>query len=307
MEKNRIVKHLRRPQNLVFGLLCYFPSLIKNDQKYLKMRYSLAFGRRLNLQNPITYNEKLQWLKLYNHRPEYTTMVDKYAVKRYVSDIVGADHVIPTLAVYNSVREIDWEALPNQFVLKTTHDSGGVVICRDKKSLNKEAAIKKLDYALRHDNYTLTREWPYKNVTRRIIAEEYVAPDPILNDLADYKFFCFDGEVKALFIATERQKKGEEVKFDYFSPDFEPLPFRQSHQKAKRTPPKPQQFEMMKEIAAKLSKGIPHVRVDLYGVGDKVLFGELTFFHFSGFAPFYPEEWDYTFGSWLTLPSNRIE
>lgn len=229
-------------------------------------------------------------------------MVDKYAAKEYVAGIIGKEHIIPTLAVYDSIHEIDWEALPDQFVLKTTHDSGGIVICRDKNTLDKGKAIKKLDYALHHDNYSITREWPYKNVKRRIIAERYVESSPDTKDLPDYKFFCFNGEVKAMFIATDRQKDGEDVKFDYFTPDFESLPFRQSHPHAKVLPEKPNNFEMMKDIASKLSRGIPHVRVDLYEVEGKVLFGELTFFHFSGFAPFYPEEWDYKFGEYLKLP-----
>lgn len=305
MNSQRIVKHLKRPQNLLYWVLCRFPDLIKSDKQYLKMRYSLAFGKSLDLENPKTYSEKLQWLKLYNRRPEYTTMVDKYAAKEYVANIIGKEHIIPTLAVYNSTREIDWDALPEQFVLKTTHDSGGIVICRDKGKLDKEAAVRKLDYALCHDNYSVTREWPYKNVPRRIIAEQLMESRPDTHDLPDYKFFCFDGEVKAMFIATDRQKKGEETKFDYFDMDFMPLPFRQSHPHATVLPEKPKHFEEMKEIAAKLSKGHPHVRVDLYEVDDNVFFGELTLFHFSGLSPFHPEDWDKVFGDMLTLPGER--
>ena len=301
-----IIKHIKRPQNLIYRLLCIRPEWIKSDKAYLKMRYSLAFGKKLNLDNPQTYSEKLQWLKLYNRRPEYTTMVDKYAAKEYVANIIGEEHIIPTLAVYNSTDEIDWNALPKQFVLKTTHDSGGIVICRDKTKLDKDAAIKKLDYALHHDNYSLTREWPYKNVPRKIIAEQFMESRPDTHDLPDYKFFCFDGEVKAMFIASDRQKKGEETKFDYFDMDFKPLPFRQSHPHSTVLPEKPKHFEEMKAIAAKLSKGHPHVRVDLYEVDETVFFGELTLFHFSGFSPFYPEEWDKRFGDMLTLPGERL-
>lgn len=305
MDKDIIIKHLRRPQNLIYWMFLRHPQWL-SDKSFIKMRYSLCFGRRLQLNPPRTYNEKLQWLKLYDHRPEYTTMVDKYAAKDYVASLVGKEHVIPTYGVWNRPEEIDWDALPNQFVLKTTHDSGDIVICRDKDKLDKIAAIKKLREGLNTDFSSVGREWPYKNVPRRIIAEEYLESDPVTNDLPDYKFFCFDGEVKAMFIATERQKKGEEVKFDYFTPDFEPLPFKQRHEHARVMPIKPKHFEEMKEVAAKLSKGIPHVRVDLYEVGNRVLFGELTLYHFSGFAPFIPEKWDYVFGDWLVLPPNKM-
>lgn len=307
MRKNALSRYLGRPQNLLYRVLCGNPRLIKNDKRYLKMRYSICMGKKLNLDSPVTFNEKLQWLKLYNRRPEYTTMVDKYAVKEYVSEKIGKNHVIPTLGVWNKPSEIDWDSLPNQFVLKTTHDSGGIVICKDKTKLDKDAALKKLEYAITHDNYSITREWPYKNVARRIIAEEYIEPSQGTNDLPDYKFFCFDGKVKALFVATERQNPNEEVKFDFFDADFNSLPIRQGHDHAKVLPKKPLCFEEMKQIAETLSAGIPHVRVDLYNVNGKTYFGELTFFHFGGFTPFEPDEWDTNFGNMLTLPKEKRE
>lgn len=309
MNYSKIKSFLCSPSAVVAYLLlaCKPVARFYSDKTYLKLRYMVCFKKKLHLDNPVTFSEKLQWLKLYNRRPEYTTMVDKYAAKEYVANIIGEEYIVPTLAVYNNVGEIDWDALPRQFVLKTTHDSGGIVICRDKERLDKQAAIKKLDYALHHDNYSITREWPYKNVPRRIIAERYIESRSDTHDLPDYKFFCFDGEVKAMFIASDRQKKGEETKFDYFDCDFKPLPFRQSHPRSRVLPEKPKSFEQMKEIASRLSKGQPHVRVDLYEVQDKVYFGELTFFHFSGFAPFIPEEWDERFGGWLNLKINKIE
>ena len=303
---NKFLKYLRRPQNIVYWLICRKPDLVKDDKRYLEMRYSLSFGHRLRLENPQTYSEKLQWLKLYNHRPEYTTMVDKYAAKKYVADIIGEEHVIPTYGVWNRAEDIEWDKLPKQFVLKTTHDSGGIVICRDKDKLDKCAAIKILNKGLETDFYAKNREWPYKNVPRRIIAEKYVESRPDTHDLPDYKFFCFDGEVKALFVATERQNPNEDVKFDFFDADYNPLHFRQGHEHAKKLPEKPKNFDLMKRIATELSKGIPHVRVDLYEVEDQVYFGELTFFHFSGFTPFTPEEWDKRFGDMLTLPEKKI-
>ena len=280
--------------------------LVLPDELYLKVKFRQLMGKKLNLKNPQTFSEKLQWLKLYDRRPEYTTMVDKYAVKGYVAKIIGDEYIIPTLGVWDRPEDIDWDSLPNQFVLKCTHDSGGLVICRDKSKLDKKAATTKLRKTLKQNYYRKWREWPYKNVPRRIIAEQYIEPAPDLKDLPDYKFFCFDGEVKALFVATDRQKEGEEVKFDFFDADFNRLPFKQGHEHAAVTPRKPKNFEVMKKAAAQLSKGLPHARVDLYEVGDKVLFGEITLFHFSGLVPFRPEEWDKVFGDMLTLPGERL-
>lgn len=272
-----------------------------SDSKYLKLRFYERMGKKLNLENPQTFNEKLQWLKLYDRKPIYTTMVDKHAVKEYVAERIGEEYIIPTLGVWNNFDEIDFDALPNQFVLKCSHDSGGLVICRDKDKLDKEAAKAKINASLKQNFYYHTREWPYKNVKPRIIAEAYME-DSKTAELRDYKFFCFDGVVKALFVATERQKAGEEVKFDFFDPDYNHLPFRQGHPNAKILPEKPEKLEEMKRLAATLSKGIPQVRVDFYEVDGKVYFGELTFSHFAGMVPFEPEEWDYTFGNWIQLP-----
>lgn len=274
------------------------------DKVYLSLKFYKYFGRRLDWNNPKSFSEKLQWLKLYDRQQEYTTMVDKYAVKYYVADIIGDDYIIPTLGIWDRPENIEWEKLPNQFVLKTTHGGGneGVVICRDKDSFDKEKAITLLNASMKTDLYVVWREWPYKNVPKRIIAEQYIEPPIDAKDLADYKFFCFDGKVRGLFVATERQNPVEEVKFDFFDADYNHLPFRQGHDHAKAMPPKPQNFELMKRIAEQLSEGIPHVRVDLYDLGDRVLFGELTFYHFSGMVPFEPEEWDRRFGDFLKLP-----
>lgn len=272
-----------------------------SDERSLRWLFKIRMGKKLNLDNPQTFSEKLQWLKLYDRKPIYTTMVDKHAVKQYVAKQIGEEYIIPTLGVWNNFDEIDFDALPNQFVLKCTHDSGGLVICRDKNKLDKEAAKAKINASLRQNFYYHTREWPYKNVKPRIIAEAYME-DSKTAELRDYKFFCFDGVVKALFVATERQKAGEEVKFDFFDPDYNHLPFCQGHPNAKILPEKPEKLEEMKRLAATLSKGIPQVRVDFYEVDGKVYFGELTFSHFAGMVPFEPEEWDYTFGTWIQLP-----
>lgn len=276
------------------------PELI-SDKMCLKAYFYLRFGYELNLKNPITYSEKLQWLKLYDHRPEYTKMVDKYLAKEYVADVIGKEYVIPTLGLWDKAEDIDWDSLPNQFVLKCTHDSGDLVICKDKSTLDKENAIKKLNNGLKHDYYRVWREWPYKDVQRKIIAEQYME-DSQYHELRDYKFFCFSGEVKAMFIATERQHR-EEPYFNFFDRDYKPLNIVQGHPQAPVFPQKPVNYELMINLAEKLSKDLPQVRVDFYEVNGQVYFGELTFFHFSGLVPFEPKEWDKTFGDMIALPS----
>jgi hypothetical protein len=286
----------------VFATLVSKVAFIFPDKLYLQIFYYLKMGKRLNLKTPQTYNEKLQWLKLYNRRPEYTLMVDKYAVKDYVASIIGSDYIIPTLGVWDNIEDIEWDKLPDQFVLKTTHGGGntGVVICHDKSRFNRDEAVNKLRKSLKQNLYQTMKEWPYKNVPKRIIAEEYVEPDEEAKDLPDYKFFCFDGVVKSLFVGTERGTG--DVKFDYFDANFNHLDLIQVHPMSGKNLKKPEKFEEMKEVASRLSKGVPHVRIDLYHVNGKIFFGEMTFYHHGGVVPFHPEKWDYEFGSWLKLP-----
>ena len=274
------------------------------DALYIRLEYFRHLKKFPNLKNPKTFNEKLQWLKLHDRKPEYTLMVDKYEAKRYVADIIGEQHIIPAFGVWNSFDEIDFDALPDQFVLKCTHDCGGLVICRDKSQLDIAAAKKKIEKAMKVNYYWGEREWPYKNVKPRILAEKYME-DSELGDLRDYKFFTFDGEVKALFIATERASVSEETKFDFFDADFNHLPFTNGHPNAEVMPKKPQNFERMKQLASKLSRGIPHLRVDFYEVDGEIYFGELTFSHWGGMVPFDPPEWDGIFGSWIELPKKK--
>lgn len=271
-----------------------------SDKKFLEELFSLRTGYKLNLDNPQTFNEKLQWLKLYNRKPEYVQMVDKVEAKKYVAGVIGEEHIIPTLAVYDRAEEIDFETLPNQFVLKCTHDSGGIVICKDKTKLDRNEAIRKLAHGLETNYFYFNREWPYKNVKPRIIAEPYMEDES--GELKDYKFFCFDGEPKAMFIASDRFEKNEETKFDFFDMDFNHLPFTNGHPNASCPINKPKGFDEMKALARKLSKGMPEVRVDFYDVNGHIYFGELTFFHWSGMVPFQPKEWDYKFGEWIKLP-----
>lgn len=265
----------------------------------MRLIYRLRTGERLNLENPTTYNEKLQWLKL-NYRDSSTYfLADKYEVKAWVADKIGDDHVIPTLAVYDSAEEIDFDALPDAFVLKATHDSGGVVVVRDKSALDEADAREKLNRSLRRTYFYQGREPHYLGLRPRIIAEPFIVDDAA-GQLLDYKFFCFGGEVKALFVASDRASG--HVKFDYFDADYSPLEIRQRYPNSATPPPKPARFDEMLEIARKLSAGHPHVRVDLYQVNGHVYFGEMTFFHDSGLHRFTPAKWDKIWGDWLKLP-----
>lgn len=444
MKSNTIISLMHRvSEKILFNYFTWLP-----DKLYLKLLFRIRMGKRLNLKNPQTFSEKLQWLKLYDRKTEYTMMVDKYAVKDYVAGIIGEEYIIPTIGVWNKLDDIEWDTLPEKFVLKTTYGGGssGVVICKDKSTFDRQKAIKKLKKSLKQNIYKTLKEWPYKNVPKRIIAEKYIDPRPETNDLPDYKFFCFngepkycqvisgrdskkcidffdrdwnhqpfhepsyysfadeepakpkyldkmwqaaeqlaqdkafsridfyevgddvffgeitffptsglgsfepedyetiigkmitlpgvaggggiisklqigkyqiiqpdlpdykffcfDGEVKALFIGTERQSG--DVKFDYYDADFNHLDLIQQHPMSGRMIDKPLKFEEMKEIASKISKGIPHARVDLYNINGKIYFGEITFYHHGGLVPFHPEKWDYEFGGWVTLPSKNM-
>ena len=282
------------------GLLKHIPA-----EKYLKRMYRISIGREPDLDEPKLYTEKLQWLKLFDHRPEYTTMVDKYAVKQYVADKIGPEYVIPLLGVWDRAEDIDFETLPERFVLKTTHDSGTYIVCKDKRKLDIPATRKKMAKFLKRKYYDCNREWPYKNVKPRIIAEEYME-DSRFGELRDYKFFTFGGVPKVLYIAQGRGRGGPTVA-DFFDMDFNHLPFTIDHDIAPTPPEKPEGFQLMKQLAAKLSQGTPQLRVDFYEVDGKVYFGEMTFFHCSGMEAFHPEEWDEKFGDWVILPEKNGE
>lgn len=291
-----------KPRKFLFALLTRVPWIMPNDEIYLKWFYYLSTGKHLNLQQPTTYNEKLQWLKLYDRNPRYVTMADKYAVKEYVAKQIGEEYVIPTIGKWDNPSDIEWDKLPNQFVLKTNHDGGGngVVICKDSKDFDYKRAVTKMQKSMRRDVYKIGREWPYKTIKKCVLAEPYME-DSATKELRDYKFFCFDGVVKALFVATERQSK-EGVCFDFFDEQFNHLDITQEYSHYKGVINKPESFELMKSLAAKLSKGIPHVRIDFYEVDGHPYFGEFTFYHWSGYGPFVPVEWETIFGDWIKLP-----
>ena len=275
------------------------------DKAFLKMRYKRKFGKKLNLENPQNFNEKLQWLKLYDRKPEYTQMVDKYEAKKYVAERIGEEYIIPTLGVWEKFEDIDFDSLPNQFVLKCTHDSGGLVICRDKATFDKEAAKKKINKSLKVNYYLKGREWPYKNVKPRIIAEEYME-DAKTKELIDYKFYCFNGKVKYLYI-SEGLDNHSTAKISFVTLDWTFAPFNRSDYKPfALLPQEPFHFNEMIKIAEKLSYGINFMRVDLYEINEKVYFSELTFTPCSGFMPFQPKIWDLKLGAELELQNIKL-
>ena len=273
-----------------------------SDETYLKLRYRLIFKKKLDLAHPQGYNEKINWLKIYNKNPLYTQLVDKASVKDYVSNIIGDEYIIPTLGVWDSFDEIDFDALPDKFVLKSTNGGGGtgVIICRDKSKFNKEGAKKQLESSLTAD-WKIGREWVYKDVPPRYIAEEIIENNDG-SDLVDYKFHCFNGEPKLLFLASDRYLGKNTLKFDWYDMDLNHLPFKsKGYDNANKVIPYFEEFDAMKEAARKLSQGMPYVRVDLYLVNGHIYFGELTFFHDAGFVALEPEEWEYKIGGWINL------
>lgn len=270
-----------------------------SDAAYVKVIFFAHMLKRLHLHAPCTFNEKLQWLKLHNHNTLYTTIVDKYTVKKYIAKKIGEQYIIPTLGVWEKFDDIDFEKLPNQFVLKCTHDSGSYIICKDKTTLDINAARKKITKALNRNFYYVGREWPYKNVPPRIIAEKYI--EDRNGAFIDYKFSCFNGYVDCVMVCLDRQIN--DVKFYFFDKDWnlKRLNIRGKNAPEGFTIPKPSCMDEMFEIAAKLSKGIPFVRVDLFECDGKIYFGEMTFYPDSGFDANLLPETDEYFGSLIDL------
>ena len=288
----------------------FMDSCVKNlgfmipDKQYLSLRYRCIMGSWINWKNPQTFTEKLQWLKLYNRKPEYTKMVDKYAVKEYVAKKIGEEYIIPTLGVWDKPEDIDWDSLPNQFVLKTTHGGGGggVVICKDKATFDKTTAIAKLKESMASDIYSGLREWPYKNVPKRIIAEKFMAPEKntASAELLDYKFFCFNGKVRFFKVDFGRFV---EHHANYYSPEGELLEFGEQGLEPDPNYPieLPNNLKEMISLAEKLSANEPFLRVDLFNVNGRIFFGELTFYPASGMLPWTTEEADMKIGKYLKL------
>lgn len=272
-----------------------------DDEHYLSLCYKAFIGRKPDLRNPKSFNEKLQWLKLHDRNPLYTMLVDKYQVKKWVAGLIGERHVARTYGVWKSVNEIDISGLPERFVLKTNHDSGGIAICSDRETFDFKRAKLKLSRSISRNFYWAGREWPYKNVRPLVFAEEYLEPDIVIGDLVDYKFMCFNGEPRCVFTCSGRAKK--DLRVDFFDMDWNHLPFRRHYPNAVIPPAIPVHFQEMAETARRLTGGggIPFVRVDFYEAKDCFMFGEMTLFPGCGFEKFYPEEWDELLGSWIDL------
>lgn len=306
--QNKFVKAIKDPFWTLAVILRKLSPFIKNDALYLKLLYFFEMrGKILHLKNPKSFNEKLQWLKIYDYKPEYTKLVDKLAVKDYVESRIGNKLIIPTLSVWDSVEEIDWDSLPNQFVLKTTHGGGGcgVIVCTDKTKLDKIKAKKKLKESMHTDTGQTYRERPYLNVPRKILAEKYIAEQIINNsetkaDLPDYKFFCFNGKVKFFKIDFGRFV---EHHANYYLPNGDLLPFGEVSCKPdpNHVVNMPNNLSEMIHLSETLSANYKFLRVDLYNVNGKIYFGEFTLYPAAGMEAFIPEEWDEKLGSMLVL------
>lgn len=279
-----------------------FPKLYAafSDELYLKLKFCVRMKKRLNLKAPQTFNEKLQWLKIYDHKPAYTTMVDKYAAKKYVAEKIGEELIIPTLGVWDKFDDIDFDKLPDKFVLKCTHDSGGLVICKDKGTLDISDARKRINRSLQNDYYLYGREWPYKDVPRKIIAEKYME-DNTFHELRDYKFFCFNGVADCVMVCLGRSTGN--TKFYFYDKEWKLCRYNILGKSiiGNGDVEKPDNISDMFAIAEKLSQGIPFSRIDLYNVNQKIYFGEITFFPDSGFDSNLLPETDIYFGSKIHL------
>ena len=299
---NKINGIIKKPEKVVLwanrkGYLNWLP-----DKIHLNTMYKLIMKKKLDLKNPKTFNEKLQWLKMYDRHPKYVQMVDKYEAKKYVTEKIGPEYIIPTYGVWNSFDEINFEILPNQFVLKCTHDCGGLVICRDKSSFDMEMARKKIDRCLKRNYFYYGREWPYKNVKPRVIAEKYMQ-DPSSIVLKDYKFYCFNGKPEFVQL-SQGMEKHSTASMAFLTLEWVRVPFERSDfLRINTIPPKPLNFELMKSIAEKLSEGHIFLRVDLYEINARVFFSELTFSPTSGYIPIQPPEYDEQVGRLLVLPN----
>ena len=302
MNIKRIINLLTHPLQLLEGVIRHCGFLF-SDSMYLRIMYHLKMGKRLDLNSPTLFNEKLQWLKLYDRKPEYTTMVDKVSAKEYVASKIGKDYIVPTYLVCDSLETIRLEELPNQFVIKTNHGGGncGVVICKDKDSFSLYSAKKKIAESMKSDIYKLFREWPYKNIHKRILIEKYLEDSK--GDISDYKVHCFNGTPKFILVCRDRQNGA--LLEDFYTTEWKHMEVKRPTINNPGGCPCPECLSEMLKISKALSDGIPFLRCDFYIVSGKLFFSELTFFPASGFAKFDPDEYDFIFGSYLVLPNNN--
>lgn len=276
------------------------------DKIYISIVYFRHFHKFPDLKNPKTYNEKLQWLKLHDHNPVYPQMVDKIEAKEYVSNLIGEEYIVPIYGIWDKAEQIDFASLPDQFVLKTNHNSGGIIICRDKDKLDKQDAVRKLNMWLKRSGFWYGREWPYKEVKPRIFAEKYMV-DESNEELKDYKVMCFNGEPRLIELHSGRFTDHQSQ--DFYDVNWNKLSITQNNSESYKTTekvvPRPETLEKMLTFSKKLSSGISHLRVDWYSIREKLYFGELTFFDGSGFVPYDNPDDDLMLGSWISLPEKE--
>lgn len=301
-----IKAYLKNPFRVFYHFNYTKISHLLSDEALIKLVFRARLGYKLDLNNPKTFNEKIQWLKLYNRKPEYTAMVDKFEVKRIIANTIGEQYIISTIGVWDDFDSIDFESLPEQFVLKCTHDSGSTIVCKNKRYFDKEKARQRINNALQESFYLRGREWAYKNVHPRIIAEEYIE-DKHSDDLPDYKFFCFSGKPEYIMFCQNRHTK-KDLTFDFYDKDWNHMNFVRPpfHGNSNTHSERPASFETMLRLATQLSQGIPLVRVDFYSVNGRIYFGEYTFYPGDGFEPFEPEIWDRKLGDLIVLPEKKI-
>lgn len=297
----KILAYLKYPAGILLLLHAHLRLDVTNiigEKLYLCIFYRRSTGKKLNIDDPKTFNEKIQWLKLHDRNSRYTKLVDKYDVRDFVSNVVGDEYLIPLLGVWDRLSDIDFSGLPDEFVLKSTHDSGGIVLCRDKSTLDWDAAQRKIQRRLKRNYYHNNREWPYKDVTPRIICEQLMK-DNDQSDLMDYKIFCFNGVAKLIEVDLDRFTNHKRNIYDT-EWNFLPVSIKYQRDTDARIE-KPAKLDEMLAVAEKLSKGIPHVRVDLYLINDRIYFGEMTFYHGSGVETFSPEAFGLEMGEWIDL------
>lgn len=295
----KLIKLIKKPSLLILYLMNKGILNWVNDEKFLKIKYRLIMGKKLNLENPKTFNEKIQWLKLYDRKDIYTTMVDKYEAKKYVANIIGEKYIIPTLGIYNSFEEIDFSKLPNQFVIKPTHTSGNIYICKDKNKIDYKKLEKEINKWLKRKYYYIHREWPYKNIKPRIIIEKFMI-DKYSEDIKDYKLMSFNGKVKYSLVCSGRSNNNG-LHMDFYDLNWNKMPFKRIYPNLENKTNKPFNYQTMIKIAEKLSHNIMFLRVDFYEINQKIYFGELTFYPSAGFGKFIPEEYDEIIGDMLEI------
>lgn len=268
-----------------------------SDERFIKLKYWSLQGKKLNINNPQTFTEKQNWLKLHDHNPLYTQLADKYRVKEFVANKIGKEHVVPCYGFWERVEDIDFSILPQQFVMKCNHNSGGgMVICKNKNALNLDQVKQGLEIGLQDDFFKYSRVWPYKNIKRGVLADMYL-DDHVGTELRDYKWWCFNGEPKVMYCTN----KGKDIYENFYDMDFKPLDISHGFRRFEPEIEKFPEFELMRELAGKLSEGLPFVRVDFFDVDGHVYFGEFTFFDWGGMKPL-SDEWEMKIGGWITLP-----